>query len=97
MLEYHRSPQPENCDVCEYVLEHGLKVDDEHALVRLATTFLLEDLEVDGGDLPLRSLAVRESGFAPGPVHELDPRHWYWAMFYEPRIRLILQTGRRRP
>jgi hypothetical protein len=92
MLDFHRQPQPDICDVCLYVEEHELDCAYEHARARLATTFLLEDLAA----LPrqettrLSALAVRSSGFAPGPVHPIDPRHWFWAMYHEPEIRISL-------
>lgn len=89
MLDYHREPRAGECDVCDYAIEHRLDLPYEHARVRLATVFLQQDLEeIDPGTTKLSSLAVSRSGLEPGPVHDLDPRHWFWAIYYEPHIRL---------
>lgn len=88
MLDYHREPIPDVCDVCRYAVEHSLDCGYEHARARLATLFLQQDLEDLEGTTRLSSIAVSHTGFEPGPVHPLDPRHWFWAMFYEPQVRL---------
>jgi hypothetical protein len=95
MLEYHREPVPATCDVCRYAVDHRLDSPYEHALTRLATLSLVEDLtDLGAGTTRLSALAVSQSGVEPGPVHSFDPRHWFWAMFYEPRIRLSLERSR---
>jgi hypothetical protein len=92
MLQYHARPEPDACDVCRYAVEHALDCGYEHARTRVATAFLLEDLEeLHGATTRLSSLAVAEAGFEPGSVHPLEPRHWFWAMFHEPRIRVSLE------
>ncbi len=92
MLDYHRAPQPDTCDACEYAVTHDLDCAYEHALVRLATLSLLEDLGALAGETTrLDALAVRSSGVEPGPLHALDPRHWFWAMLYEPDIRISVR------
>lgn len=89
MLDYHREPRAGECDVCDYSLEQGLDVAYEHARARLATLFLRQDLEeIAPATTRLSSLAVSGSGPEPGPVHDFEPRHWFWAIFYEPLIRL---------
>lgn len=91
MLGFHEPPIPGTCEVCSFAIEHGLDPRYEHALTRLATLWLLQDLDdLAGQPARLSALAVRSAGVEPGPVHELDPRHWYWAMFYEPEIRISL-------
>ena len=66
----------------------------EHARTRLATLWLLQDLkDMAGEPARLSSLAIRSAGVSPGPIHELEPRHWFWAMLYEPDIRLTLARG----
>lgn len=78
--------------MCQYAVNHGLDCAYEHARSRLATVLLQQDLEdLHGATTRLSSLAVSQSGFEPGPVHALDPRHWFWAIFHEPRIRLSWQ------
>jgi len=95
MLDYHVDAQPGMCDVCDYAAEHGLDLPYEHALVRIATLSLVEDLaQLHGGTTRLGAVALSHTGVEPGPVHEFDPRHWFWAMLYEPRIRLSLQPER---
>ncbi|MFN8585404.1 MAG: hypothetical protein U0446_08815 [Dehalococcoidia bacterium] len=88
MLDYHREPRAGECDVCDDSLQHQLDLPYEHARVRLATVFLTQDLEIEPETTKLSSLAVSRSGLEPGPVHDLDPRHWFWAICDEPGIRL---------
>lgn len=91
MLAFHPRPEPQGCDVCKYAIEHELDCGYEHARARIASAFLLQDLEeLGGGTTKLDSLAVTEVGLEPGPVHPLELRHWFWAMFYEPTIRISL-------
>jgi hypothetical protein len=93
VLEYHVQPQPDTCDVCKYAVEYDSDCAYEHARARVATAFLLEDLQelAPGETTKLDSVAVVSTGVEPGPVHALDPRHWFWAMYYEPVIRLSLR------
>ncbi len=92
MLDYHTHPVPTACDVCAYVVAHGLDCAYEHARVRLATEWLLEDLEdLESETAALLGLAVSHVGIEPGPVHPMDPRHWVWAMLHEGRIRVSLR------
>lgn len=92
MLDFHEEPRPEACDVCRYVLDHALDCAYEHSRTRVATAFLLSDLEdLTGGSASLSSLAVAAAGVEPGPVHPLEPRHWFWAMFHHPDIRISLR------
>lgn len=94
MLELHNPPVPAACDVCKYAVEHQIDPQYEHARTRLATLWLLQDLEdLSGEPARLSGLVIYSAGVAPGPVHELEPRHWFWAMFYESDIRLTLQGG----
>lgn len=90
MLQRHNPAVPAVCEVCEFAVEHGLDVENEHALVRLATHILIGDLAaMDGGPAALQGLAV--STFPPvdrGPQHEIAPRHWYWALYFEPRLKV---------
>ena len=89
MLEYHSTPQPATCDVCLYSVEHDLNCGYEHARARVATALLLEDLEnLEGESAALSALALTRFGKEPGPVHPLEPRHWYWAMFHASDIRI---------
>lgn len=93
MLERHNPPRPEFCEVCRNAIASGLDVENEHALVRLATDVLVGDLEdLGGGPATFASLAV---GFFPpvdrGPIHAFQPRHWYWALFFEPRVGVMLR------
>ncbi len=93
VLDYHTLPLPTACDVCRYVLEHGLDCAYEHARVRLATAWLVDDLaDLDGRTAGLMSLAVSHLGVEPGPVHPIEPRQWFWAIAYEPNIRLSLRS-----
>jgi hypothetical protein len=73
---------------CRYAVDREPDRGYEHARARLATVFLQQDLEELDGATKLSSVAVTRSGFEPGPVHPLEPHHWFWAMFYEPRVRL---------
>lgn len=93
MLDFHDKAQPETCDVCKYAIEHELDCAYEHSRTRVAAAFLLQDLgELNSGETTkLSSLAVSETGVAPGPVHPLEPRHWFWALYYESTIRLSLE------
>ncbi|MSP22553.1 MAG: hypothetical protein EXR66_05995 [Dehalococcoidia bacterium] len=73
----------------------GLDVENEHALVRLATSLLVGNLaDMGGGPTAFASVAV---GFFPpvdrGPIHAFQPRHWYWALFFEPRVGVVLREG----
>ncbi len=90
MIEFHSEPIVEICDVCKYASAHELDCGYEHARTNVATAWLIEDLS-EADSLPLRSLAVSAAGVEPGPVHELEPRHWFWAMWYEPNIRISLR------
>lgn len=95
MLERHNPPVPGSCEVCRSALATGLDVEYEHALVRLATNLLVSDLEdIGGGPATFASVAV--SFFPPvdrGPIHAFQPRHWYWALFFEPRVGVVLREG----
>ena len=44
----------------------------------------------------LRSLAVSTVGVEPGPVHRMEPRHWYWAIWHERDVVLSLRKRHRR-
>ncbi len=89
MLAYHAVPQPVTCDVCKYALDHSYDCAYEHARVRVATAWLLDDLEqIEGESAALIGLAVSHVGVEPGPVHPIDPRHRFWAILHEPDIRL---------
>lgn len=96
-VENHADPTPETCDICRYVVgQPDSDLRSEHGLVNLATYLLLSDLALaGGGPLPLRSLAVGTSGIEPGPVHEMEPRHWYWAIWHERDVLLSLREGAR--
>ena len=94
MLEYHAEPVPEVCDVCKYMVEHELDCGYEHARTNVALAWLIQDLGDAGESVRLSAVAVSGAGVEPGPVHPLEPRHWFWAMFHEPEIRISL---RRRP
>jgi hypothetical protein len=93
MLERHNPPQPDFCEVCRNALASGLDVENEHALVRLATQLMLGDLdELDGG--PARFSSVAVSSFPPvdrGPRHYFEPRHWFWALYFEPAVGVVLR------
>lgn len=92
MLAFHRDPLPTVCEACAYAVERNLDCAYEHARTRAATNFLLQDLEdLAGGSASLRGLAVSSTGVEPGPVHELDPRHWYWAIYFSPEVQLSLK------
>ena len=86
---------PDTCDICKYVVEHtGADLRLEHGLVNLAGDLLTSDLmDAGGGPLPLRALAVHTAGVEPGPVHRMDPRHWYWAIWHERDVLLSLREG----
>ena len=86
MIDYHGEPVPEICDVCKYAVEHDLDCGYEHARTNVASIWLVEDLIEAGEPVRLRAVAVSAAGVEPGPVHKLEPRHWFWAMFPEPRI-----------
>ena len=97
-VENHATPTPETCDICAYVVERpGVDLRYEHGLVNLAGDLLIQDLvDAGGGPLPLRSLAVSTVGVEPGPVHRMEPRHWYWAMWHDRAVVLSLREGDRR-
>jgi hypothetical protein len=89
VLAYHVQPEPDVCEVCKYAVEQNLDVAYQHALVRLATVLLLGDLgDIEGDTARFSSLVVSRVGEEPGPVHYLEPYHWYWALFFEPEIGL---------
>lgn len=88
MLAYHVLPDPGTCEVCTYAVEQGLDNAYEHALIRLATGLLLRDLADVEGTARFSSVVVSRVGEEPGPVHHLWPHHWYWALFFEPEVRL---------
>lgn len=91
MLERHNPPVPETCDVCRYAVNRKVDSDCEHARVRLATLWLVHDLEeLEDQSARLSGLTIGTVGVEPGPVHELEPRHWYWALLYEPDFRVSL-------
>ncbi len=90
MIEFHSEPIVGICDVCKYATTHDLDCGYEHARANVATAWLIQDLsEVES--LPLRALAVSAAGVEPGPVHDLEPRHWFWAMWFEPNVRISLR------
>lgn len=92
MLDYHDQPNAD-CDVCRYAVRHDLDCGYEHARARVALAWLLQDLEeLSGGVAALSSLAVEAVGIEPGPVHPLEPRHWFWALFFAPEIGIILRN-----
>ena len=96
MLERHPEPIPGICDVCRYAMDEGLDNESEHALTRLATLLLIHDLEEMGGG-PLRLSGLAVSIFPPvdqGPQHPIAPRHWFWAIFHEPDVQLVLRRDR---
>ena len=92
VLNFHEVPQPEACDVCRYAQEQQLDCAYEHARARVATSFMIQDLsDLNGRTASLGSLAVASVGVEPGPVHPIEPRHWFWAMFFAPEIRIGLR------
>lgn len=91
MIDYHGEPVPEICDVCKYAVEYELDCGYEHARTNVASMWLVQDLEAAGESVRLAAVAVSAAGVEPGPVHRLEPRHWFWAMFFEPRIRISLR------
>ena len=96
MLERPDPPILDACDVCKYAVDHQVDSDYEHARTRLATLWLIHDLEdLAGGSSRLSGLSVYSAGVEPGPIHELEPRHWYWAVLYEHDIQLSLRRGGR--
>ena len=96
MIARHPAPVPDACDVCTYALENGLSHESEHGITALATRILVSDLEDVGGG-PSRLSRIAVGRFPPvdvGPQHIIEPRHWFWAIFYEPKIQLVLRrTG----
>jgi hypothetical protein len=96
VLERHDPPSPDACDVCKYAVERGVDCEAEHALTRLATMLLIYDLQDASGPTRLSGLAVGTFGVEPGPVHRVEPRHWYWALMHEPDIQLVLREGANR-
>ena len=81
-----------------YAVERpGTDLRYEHGLVNLAGDLLVDDL-ANAGDEPLmlRSLAVSTVGVEPGPVHRMEPRHWYWAIWHERDVVLSLRKRYRR-
>ena len=81
-----------------YAVEHpGTDLRYEHGLVNLAGDLLVDGL-ANAGDEPLmlRSLAVSTVGVEPGPVHRMEPRHWYWAIWHERDVVLSLRKRYRR-
>ena len=91
MIDYHGEPVPEICDVCKYAVEHDLDCGYEHGRTNVATAWLVEALEEARESVRLRAVAVSAAGVEPGPVHILEPRHWFWAMVHEPDIRISLR------
>ncbi len=95
MLERHNPPIPEACEVCRNALAVGLDVEYEHALVRLATQLMVDDLvEVNGGPVRFASIAV--TSFPPvdrGPRHDFEARHWFWALYFEPAVGIVMRGG----
>jgi hypothetical protein len=93
VLNRHPNPVPDVCDVCRYAVDHNTDAETEHALTRLATLVLSEGLSgVGGGPAALPGLVV--FSFPPidrGPVHRFEPRHYFWAMFHELDIQLVLR------
>ena len=60
--------------------------------MNLAAAILVEDLRAaGGGPLPVRALHVGSIGVEPGPVHRLEPRHWFWALWVERDVVLMLR------
>ncbi len=94
MLDYHDPPTPATCDVCAYVSEHaGADQRLEHTMTRIATAYLVQDLEhVGGGSLRLSEIAVSSIGY-PGPQQPIEPRHWFWALMTEATLRISLDQG----
>lgn len=95
MLERHNPPQPDSCEVCRNAVASGLDVEYEHALVRLATQLLLDDLQ-DMGGRPVRFSSVAVGSFPPvdrGPRHDFEPRHWFWALYFEPTVGVVMREG----
>lgn len=72
MLDYHVDAQPDTCDVSGYAVEHDLDLPYEHALVRVATLSMVEDLaQLGGRSTRLSTVALSHTGLEPGPVHEV--------------------------
>lgn len=65
----------------------------EHTMTRIATAYLVQDLEnVGGGSLRLSEIAVSSIGY-PGPQQPIEPRHWFWALMTEATLRISLDQG----
>lgn len=76
--------------MCRYALDKDMDSENEHALARLATMILLQDLDdLDGGPARLSALASATFPAVGAVVHTIEPRHWYWAMFHEPDLQLV--------
>lgn len=94
MLERHDPPAPGVCDVCTHTIDANLDVENEQALPRLATMILLEDLQsLGGGPARIASMASSTFPMVGDAVHRIEPRHWYWAVFHESDIQLVLERG----
>ncbi len=93
MLERHDPPQPDACDLCRYALDHGTEAGDEHALARLAFLILEEALSQEPARRArLSGIALRR--FPPvdrRPIHTLEPRHYFWALFFSPTFQIVLR------
>ena len=94
-IENHATLTAEICEVCRYVSEQRQgDLRREHGLTNLAAAILVEDLRAAGGDpLPVRALHVGSIGVEPGPVHRLEPRHWFRALWVERDVVLMLREG----
>ena len=91
MLSRHPTPIPESCDVCAYAAKHQLDPESEHALTRLATMMMIQSLgESGGGPSRMQRLAMAAWDPGKGAIHELAPRHWHWALFFEPALQIVL-------
>lgn len=91
LLERHKEPIPETCDVCKYAVDSGGDLENEHALTRAATMILLDDLADLGRPARMSSLAVTTFPAVGDVVHVIEPRHWHWAMLHEPDLQVVLR------
>ncbi len=61
-------------------------------MTEVAISYLLADLgDLGGGPTQLRGIAVDSIGVEPGPVHPIEPRHWYWALIEYPDFAIVLR------
>ncbi len=92
MLTPHNELLPDRCTTCGYIRDHpDADFRLEHTMEWTAAAIIVLDLKALGQPRAFQAIATRSIG-EPGPPTSIDPRHWFWAPYDEPRFLISLDS-----